>query len=148
MNDPIPLFLDISSQLTGFSATELEATGMASLYWDTVLRQNPPADVEGFLSCSRRILQEGGGDETAIHEMIAAQLFPVSQFGGLAQNLINLWYLGQWIPANQNLGLAMQHNVSSEAYVQSLVWRAAQTHPPGARQPGFGSWAEKPLNPN
>ncbi|MEN2424672.1 hypothetical protein [Chromobacterium vaccinii] len=146
MNEPLPLFLDISSHLTGFSVTELEATGMSGVYWDTVQYQNAPTTLDGFLNCSRQILKDGRDNEKEIHQMIASQLFPTDKFDGLAQNIINLWYFGQWVPANQNLSLAMQHNVSPEAYVQGLVWNAAQTHPPGAKQPGFGSWAEKPLS--
>ncbi|MBX9296572.1 hypothetical protein ACFFU8_11395 [Chromobacterium piscinae] len=145
MNEPLPLFLDISSHLTGFSVTELEATGMSGVYWDTVQYQNAPTTLDGFLNCSRQILKDGRDNEKEIHQMIASQLFPTDKFDGLAQNIINLWYFGQWPPANQNLSLAMQHNVSPEAYVQGLVWNASQTHPPGAKQPGFGSWAEKPL---
>ncbi|WP_052717530.1 hypothetical protein [Chromobacterium vaccinii] len=145
MNEPLLLFLDISSHLTGFSVTELEATGMSGVYWDTVQYQSAPSTLDGFLNCGRQILKDGRGNEDEIHQMMASQLFPADKFGCLAQNIINLWYFGQWVPANQNLSLPMQHNVSPEAYVQGLVWNAAQTHPPGAKQPGFGSWAEKPL---
>ncbi|WP_052729117.1 hypothetical protein [Chromobacterium vaccinii] len=145
MNEPLLLFLDISSHLTGFSVTELEATGMSGVYWDTVQYQSAPSTLDGFLNCGRQILKDGRGNEDEIHQMMASQLFPADKFGCLAQNIINLWYFGQWVPANQKLSLPMQHNVSPEAYVQGLVWNAAQTHPPGAKQPGFGSWAEKPL---
>ena len=54
-----------------------------------------------------------------------------------------MWYMGQWAPSvNQATNLAQARNISPNAYVQGLVWNLADTHPPGAKQPGFGSWAK------
>jgi hypothetical protein len=46
-----------------------------------------------------------------------------------------MWYNGNW---GQNV-------VSGQAYIQGLIWDAAEAHPPGAKQPGYGSWAIPPL---
>ena len=35
--------------------------------------------------------------------------------------------------------------IDAPSYVQGLMWEAAETHPPGAKQPGYGSWAEPPI---
>jgi len=34
--------------------------------------------------------------------------------------------------------------VSAESYVNGLVWPAIGSHPMGAKQEGFGTWAFKP----
>ncbi len=72
--------------------------------------------------------------------------------GPLARNLIVLWYLGQWnqLPADWRDAWganAMDQTciISPEAYVQGLVWPAIHTHPPGAKMPGYGSWALPPV---
>ena len=35
--------------------------------------------------------------------------------------------------------------ISAEAYMEGLLWRAAGTHPQGAKQPGYGSWSFPPV---
>jgi hypothetical protein len=93
------------------------------------------------------ILRKGAGDEVALNAMIAADLFPLSCYGGLAQYIIFMWYTGQWEPTvtAQDVNLEQVRNISPEAYVQGLVWAAADTHPPGAKQPGYASWAAPPV---
>ena len=61
----------------------------------------------------------------------------------------HVWYSGQWQPAlvvEESKSLQTARNISPEAYIQGLVWAAANTHPPGAKQPGYGSWALPPLS--
>ena len=35
--------------------------------------------------------------------------------------------------------------VSPQSYTEGLVWKAIHTHPPAAKQPGYGSWALPPV---
>jgi hypothetical protein len=147
MTDRLSVFIDISAYLTGFDAVELQGTGMPATYLATVERETPPDIVSFFFEAASSILRDGAGDESAINAMIAADLFPVSCYGGLAQNIIVMWYLGQWPPAvSASPSLQQARNISPDAYVQGLVWPAADTHPPGAKQPGYGSWASPPLS--
>ena len=141
------LFLRISACLTGFEVVELEATGMAPEYLKVVTQSIDPGTVAGFFAEAERILQAAKGDPARIAPLIAANLFPISCFGGLAQNIIYLWYAAQWQPylETTKVPLQAQRNISSKAYVQALVWPAAETHPPGAKQQGYGSWATAPL---
>ena len=37
--------------------------------------------------------------------------------------------------------------VSTQSYTEGLVWKAIHTHPPAAKQPGYGSWALPPVAP-
>jgi len=131
-----PLFLAISIPLIGFSELELLGTGMLETYHNVVINQNAPAVTAGFFAASAAILADYPPAQW--HAQIAAQLVPDSLFGGLAQNIITMWYMGSW-------GNTI---ISPQTYVQGLVWGVAGTHPPGARQPGYGSWSRLPLSVN
>ena len=77
----------------------------------------------------------------------------------VARTLIQLWYNGTWSPLSVGwytanaaripnppdlANLGSTYVVSAQSYIESLVWTAANTHPMGAKQPGFGTWAEPP----
>jgi hypothetical protein len=135
--------------LTGFEVTELEATGMAEKYLAVVEQATPADTLTGFFQQSETILQAGEANPEAIDPLIAANLFPSSCFGGLAQNIVLMWYFGEWYPAVQAeeaKSLQNARNISPNAYVQGLVWAVVKAHPPGAKQPGYGSWAMPPLS--
>ncbi|MFO1369563.1 MAG: hypothetical protein U1F46_11260 [Marinagarivorans sp.] len=141
------LFLTISSLLTGFSEVELLGTGMCDTYLKTLQEENNPATLEYFFVACAEVLRLGEGDKEKINNLIALRLMPDSCYDSLAKNIIFMWYMGQWAPSvNQATNLAQARNISPNAYVQGLVWNLADTHPPGAKQPGFGSWAKPPVN--
>ncbi len=150
MENKLALFMQISSLLTGFEVAELQGTGMGPTYLATVEKETPPDTQAQFFAAVAQILQQGAGDPAAMNILIAAELFPLSCFGGLAQNITTMWYTSQWAPAVSaaiNAGhIEQARNVSAEAYVQGLMWVAADTHPPGAKQPGYGSWASPPVS--
>jgi hypothetical protein len=138
----IKVFLEISSYLTGFSRVELEGTGMLKAYYELVTdtvrpssAQTHPTNAELFLAESARIIKKGRRNEARINEEIASHLMPNAAYNGLAKQIINLWYNGTWGP----------NVVSSASYVQGLIWDVAEAHPPGAKQPGYGSWAIPPI---
>lgn len=129
-------FVELSSLLTGFDAAELESTGM----------------VRPYLA----LLTELVGDQI-VGELLAASTHDLPDLlqhpchGPLCKNLIVLWYLGQWdqLPAAWRTAYGAHPDdvsriVSSDAYKEGLVWPAMGSHPPGAKQPGYGSWALPP----
>lgn len=128
-------FLAISVHLTGYNEMELLGTGMLEPYFNVVMNKNSVNVVEAFLAASADILQRNKGDLKKINAEIASQLMPDACYEGLAQNIITMWYMGNW----------MNEMVSSQAYIQGLIWNAAETHPPGAKQPGYGSWHNPPI---
>ena len=134
--DAIDNFLEISTFLTGFSGMELLGTGMLDTYYNVVINQSAPALTDAFFAASEKILAAHRTDPARLNEEIAAQLIPDALFGGLAQNIITMWYMGSW-------GNTV---ISPQTYVQGLVWGVAGTHPPGAKQPGYGSWSRLPLS--
>lgn len=74
-----------------------------------------------------------------------------SALGPVARNVILLWYTGNWNELPQGwrdaYGVSVADVsavVSAEAYQEGLMWVAGGTHPQGAKEPGFGTWAEPP----
>ncbi len=144
-------FIAVSSVLTAFSEIELKATGMAEAYWQTLLSVVGMANAGDFLSqCAAAFEKSQSLNE--LESNFASMVMQDSKCGALAQNVISMWYLGQWnqLPPTWQDSYGAVYNdqtfvVSAQAYVQSLVWPAFGTHPQAAKGPGFGSWVEPPL---
>ena len=130
------LLLEVSALLTGFSETELRATGMLESYYNTILANTDCDDVDYFFLKVNAILTDPVRTDESVESAIATQLMPKSCYGNLARNIIILWYTGNW----------GNDVVSAASYIQGLMWEATHTHPPGAKQPGYGSWAKLPLS--
>jgi hypothetical protein len=144
-------FVELSAALTGFTEAEIHGTGMVEAHFRVI----PTIVGDGFfgrlLTRWQSIRARAGDDEAFRDELILSELLADDPLGPLARNLAALWYLGIWfqLPAawRQEHGAFARdatHVLSSRAYTEALVWRAAQTHPPAAKAPGFGSWAMKP----
>src|SRR5215831_13849236 len=136
MNNRKDLFLQISVCLTGFTEIELLGTGMLENYFNVMLNKNNIATVDSFLTESEKILKENNSDAGKLNQEILNRLMPDSMYNGLAKNIITMWYMGNWI----------NDIISPQSYVQGLIWSTAQTHPPGAKQPGYGSWSTAPAS--
>lgn len=130
------IFLKISAFLTGFETVDLQGTGQVDTYFALVEEYANSDNLKFFLEEARSILEKGEVNRATINEAIKENLMPSSSYQGLAKNIITLWYTGNW---NNDV-------VSPETYKQGLIWGIANAHPPGAKQPGFGSWANKPLS--
>jgi hypothetical protein len=147
-------FVAISSWLTGFDDADLLGTGVAGAYLAELQRVIGEAGTAGFLSAAAAALARGGGEAAPTEAAIAADLIANPRLGPIARNVIIMWYLGTWTrlpdgwwgdrarPAEDT-----DRVISPRTYVEALVWRAAGTHPPGARQPGYGSWSLPPEGP-
>lgn len=137
-NSNSQLFLEVSALLTGFNETELKATGMAETYYNTILQNTDKESVAYFFLDLKTLLKDSKHTKAEIEATLATEFMPISSYSGLAKNIIILWYTGNW---GNNV-------VSAASYIQGLMWDAAHTHPPGAKQPGYGSWANLPLTVN
>lgn len=138
--DPLPAFVRLSAALTGFSAAELQSSGMVKPYWDFM------AGIAGEHGMGR-LLDADPASDAALQALLSDP-----HGGPLARNLITLWYLGQWVQLpyawrNRHGAHAQDetHYLSAESYAAGLVWQAMHSHPQGARQPGFGSWSLAPV---
>jgi hypothetical protein len=128
-------FLTISTYLTGYNEVELLGTGMLETYFNVFLEKFSPETLDYFFTEVDEILLESADDEDKINAAIAARLIPDSAYDGIAKNIILVWYTGNW----------GSDVISSQSYQQGLMWDAAEAHPPGAKQPGYGSWANLPI---
>lgn len=123
-------FLDLCAELTGFDVPELRETGMADTYYATVLRQVGKEHYGRLVRASgRRGADQPAPDDEVLREIAGA--------------LTHLWYLGMWpelsAPVQAALGRPsanISFTVSPQAYVEGLVWRTFQGHPPSAKTPG------------
>jgi hypothetical protein len=129
-------FLEISVLLTGFNHIELEATGMTDTYLETVVARTHPSTLGFFFKKVEALLNLPPQEQSPA---ITAQLIPDSAYNGLAKRIILMWYEGQWTVGDNT------EVISSQSYIEGLMWPAAKTHPSGAKQAGFGSWAKRPL---
>jgi len=144
-------FVSVSVALTGFDHVDLIGTGVMPQYLDALekwIGPNITAELLAFGTLPPP-------DDFIVRTRILAD----AKLGPVARNVIALWYTGVWNPLTIGWYVAYQHEipnppdlanlqsayvVSAEAYVESLVWIAANTHPMGAKQPGYGTWAEPP----
>jgi hypothetical protein len=131
-------FLHLSILLTGFDRTELESTGMTETYFNTLVDRTEASILKKFFDNTVRILRIK--DVRKRDAAIRSRLMPDTAYNGVAKRIILMWYEGLWVTA-----VFPPQVISSQAYIQSLMWPAAMTHPAGAKQPGFGSWQEAPF---
>ena len=148
---PLELFVSLSETLTGFDAAELHSTALVQTYYALVPSIIGDRLFGELLTRWRDTYIRGYGDEPELLELVKLQILDDPDFGPLARNLGALWYLGMWnqLPAEwRNVHGAWANDVtfvvSPQSYTEALVWKAIHTHPPAAKQPGFGSWALPP----
>ena len=137
-------FVAMSVALTGFSEAELASTGSLRAFFD-----------ELALIVGRSIRS----DFLAAAVTDPGSMLADARWQPVAQNLIRMWYVGQWqcLPpswAHDNFDAAALKDydpfgrdanrvISAAAFREGLVWRAIGTNPPGAKQPGFASWTRR-----
>jgi hypothetical protein len=131
------VFMAISESLTGFSVNELQSTGLAEIYYEHILSKIEAATFIEFLNTSKNVL-ENSYSLDQLNNAISADILSDPSTQDIANSVITLWYLGTWEGAY----------VNDLSYKEGLVWNVMHAHPPGAKQPGFKSWAVKPVNSN
>lgn len=137
------LFLAISSRLTGFEVVDLEGTGMTQTYFDTLAKNTAAEVLDWFFEEAASILALP--DDDAIDAAIRSKLMPESSYDATAKAIILMWYTGEWYTNIAQPASIDSTQIDGASYVQGLMWNVAEAHPPGAKQPGYGSWAEAPI---
>lgn len=131
------VFMSISEALTGFSVNELQSTGLAETYYTHILRNLQAATFVEFLATSKNLF-ENSNNKAQLKEAIGLKIMKDPKLKDIAGKVITIWYLGTWEGAY----------VNDLSYKEGLVWNLMHAHPPGAKQPGYKSWAVKPVNSN
>lgn len=144
-------FLAFSAETTAFKAFELEGTGLTDVYLRVVQDVVGQETVEQLLGAYRE-LGCGGGPER--RENLRRRIFGDEKLGPVARNIVKLWYIGIWYQLPREWADAygarpkdVTFTPNASAYMEGLLWRAAGAHPPGAKAPGYGSWATPPRIP-
>lgn len=146
--DSFAQFLLLSADLTDFEQVELLGTGMAEPYYQQVLSVVGVKIADELWAVTRQLSGLTGDElETAIRREIMAN----PKFGPIARNIIQLWYWGSWIelPNDWRSRYGINQNdktnfVGAAGYQEGLIWKVMNSHPEGAKQPGFGSWSMAP----
>ena len=142
-------FTALSAALTGHDEAALWATGCLPEYRRQLASVAGPALLSRLEAAGLDLaaLPEGPAREALMRDAVLAD----PDLGPLARSLIQLWYLGQWTPMpadwverNGAKREDVARILSPRAYREGLVWNVIDAHPMGAKQQGFGAWAEEP----
>lgn len=147
-------FLAFSAEATAFSSFELQGTGQAEAYLNTAESIVGAETVDRLLACYESVLAEAAAGESTKTDLLRRDVLSDPQIGPVARNIAKMWFVGIWyeLPRDwiENFG-AQKENitfvVSPVAYTEGLLWPAIGANPPGAKAPGYGSWARPPRIP-
>jgi hypothetical protein len=167
VNRRLERFLAFSSDVTAYSVFELRGTGLAETYLKTVedvvggqlldaLLDTYDAAVAAVDSGGAASIPGGTPPESpgVLADLLRRDLFSDLRLGPVARNVVKMWYVGVWYelsPSWTDAYGAQQRNiaftVSAAAYTEGLLWPTIGANPPGAKAPGYGSWAQPPRIP-
>ncbi|WP_328622880.1 hypothetical protein [Streptomyces sp. NBC_00354] len=120
ITDETHRFTALSVRLTGFDGAALEATGLTDTYRAVAAEQ-----------------LGAGPYARLLHELREPDDSMDDDLREAARAVTYLWYTGSW-PGWPPL------TVSSRAYAEGLVWKAAGLKAPATDPEGYGSWAGTP----
>jgi hypothetical protein len=138
----IESFLSLSVHLTGFQRVELVATGMLEEYFQFLLANVEHEAVQQLWAIAARVDKLAAANNPASLIAVIQHALTDPNLGPIAKNVMRLWYTGSW--RKDPSDAFSSEVVSAQSYQQGLQWKAARSHPAGAKQPGFGSWSELP----
>jgi hypothetical protein len=140
-------FLALSVDLTAFPETDLRGTGLAEQYLAKVRAACTDAVVADLLAAHRTARADPAGLDRGLRH----RMFSDDRLGPVARAVIKLWYAGMWygLPSEWTDRFGAQaaaetSAVTAASYQEGLLWRAIGANPPGAKAPGYGSWAQPP----
>lgn len=151
--DRLAQFVALSTELTAFTAFELHGTGQAPAYLSTVDEVVGEQLVDDLVALYTQIRDEAP-EADAFARRLRADVLSDERLGPVARNIIKLWYVGIWyeLPRAWREAFGARENgasftVSATSYTEGLLWPAIGASPPGAKPPGYGSWADPPRIP-
>ena len=152
--DLLAWFVAFSADVTGFTEFELRGTGQASEYLSTVVAVVGEQFVDELHDAHERLAGEARGNPAALEDLLRRDIFSDEKLGPIARSIVKLWYIGIWyeLPRAwcEAFGAREKNTtfmVSPTAYTEGLLWPAIGANPPGAKAPGYASWAQPPQIP-
>ena len=146
-------FLDFSAEVTAFSTVDLQGTGQADLYFDTICGKIGEEIFQELLEKFHELDERARRkhNPTIFTEGLDSEILASAKRGPVACNIIKLWYIATWekMPETWHYWYGTGENGDSfipspQAYPEGLVWKAIGVNPPGAKAPGYGTWSEPP----
>ena len=152
--DQLQAFVAFSAAVTGFTEFDLQGSGQAEEYRATVAEVAGDDVLAELLEAWARVSDESQGDRTRSQVLLRRDVFSDPKLGPVARNVIKLWYVGIWyeLPREWTDAFGAREKnstfmVSASAYTAGMLWPAIGGNPPGARGPGYASWAGPPRIP-
>lgn len=152
--DRLERFLALSAHATGYSPYELLGTGEAQAYLDAADSVVGTAIVDRLLDSFDRARGAAAGNGVPLPVLMRRDVLSDAALGPVARNIAKMWYSGIWFAlphawvdafgAGERNGT---FTVNGNAYIEGLVWPTIGANPPGAKAPGYGSWAGPPKIP-
>ncbi len=140
--EPIEVFEKLSIILTGFSKADIIGTGMLQTYFDTIHTELEEGLFFELLFEVQKITVTNPEQPSTDELQNISELVSHSKYETAISQIIQLWYLGEWVfspTSDQN------YIISSQSYLEGLIWKSIAAHPMGGKQPGFGTWGFAPL---
>jgi hypothetical protein len=154
MTTRLERFLAFSADATAFTRFELQGTGQAQEYLDTVVRIVGATVVDRLLDLHANAAAAAAGDGERKEDLLLRDVLSDPQLGPVARNIVKMWFVGIWyeLPKEWTEAFGARPDdvtfmVSGTAYTEGLLWPAIGANPPGAKAPGYGSWASPPHIP-
>jgi hypothetical protein len=148
-SDQLDRFLAFSSDVTAFNEFQLRGTGQSEAYLAAVV------GVVGEELVDELLERHASLPGVVLEDGLRRVIFSDERLGPVARNIVKLWFVGTWyeLPAawRESFGALdadVTFMVSAMAYTEGLLWPTIGANPPGAKGPGYGSWAGPPRIPS
>lgn len=155
VTDHLQAFLGLSSAITGFSEFRLRGTGQAEAYLAAARSVVGDGPIDELLRRCDRIRADAGDDAERRDRSLRAEILSDEQLGPIARNVIKMWFVGTWYQLPRawrdtfgNSERDVTFVVSPASYTEGLLWPTIGANPPGAKGPGYATWADPPRIPD
>lgn len=152
--DRLDRFLAFSAEATGYSRYDLLGTGEAQAYLDAADTAVGADIVDRLLDCFDETQATAAQARVPLPAVVRRDLLGDARLGPVARNIAKAWYSGMWFALPRawvDAYGAGERNVTvtvnGNTYIEGLVWPTIGANPPGAKAPGYGSWALPPRIP-
>ena len=148
----IDYFYKLSEILTGYNLVVLYGTGQGEFYFTSLQDILGEELVTELLTEFELAFNKSSSKRTKdLEAMIKKDLFANDKWGAVCKNIIKMWYMGNWyqMPTQWqqnyvNSTMDTYKVLSTNSYIQGLVWKAMGRHPKSAKQPGYATWSFPP----